>query len=58
MTTFTTEDRLAAQKRLADKIVAQAEAAAKPPVVIVDSGASHVEPIPFAGLVDIDNQGN
>ena len=37
MTTFTTEDR---------------EAAERPPVVIVDSGASY-EPIPFAGVVDV-----
>lgn len=38
MTTFTTEDRLAAQDT---------------PCVIPDSGASYIEPIPFAGMVDV-----
>lgn len=40
MTTFTTEDRIAA---------------CTTPTVIVDSGASY-EPIPFAGLVAISDQ--
>ena len=41
MTTFTTEDR---------------EQAEKPPVVIVDSGASVFEPIPFAGMVELQDE--
>lgn len=40
MTTFTTEDRIAA-------------ATDATPCVIPDSGASYIEPIPFAGLVDV-----
>lgn len=40
MTTFTTEDRIAASD--------------KTPCVIPDSGASYIEPIPFAGLVDVE----
>lgn len=40
MTTFTTEDRVAAMQM---------------PTVIVDSGASY-EPIPFAGIVAISDQ--
>lgn len=40
MTTFTTEDR-------------EAAAADKTPCVIPDSGASYIEPIPFAGMVDV-----
>lgn len=39
MTTFTTDDRKNAQQT---------------PTVIVDSGASYEEPIPFAGIVEID----
>lgn len=38
MTTFTTEDRIEAEKT---------------PCVIPDRGASYIEPIPFAGLVDV-----
>ena len=26
------------------------------PTVVVDSGASYIEPIPFAGLVDVDEE--
>lgn len=40
MTTFTTEDRIAATQM---------------PTVIVDSGASY-EPIPFAGMVAISDE--
>lgn len=40
MTTFTTDDRIAAMQM---------------PTVIVDSGASY-EPIPFAGMVAISDQ--
>jgi hypothetical protein len=39
VTTFITDDRKKAQDT---------------PTVIVDSGASYEEPIPFAGLVEID----
>lgn len=39
MTTFTTDDRKKAQHT---------------PTVVIDSGASYEEPIPFAGLVEID----
>jgi len=39
VTTFTTDDRKKAQQM---------------PTVIVDSGASYEEPIPFAGIVEID----
>lgn len=41
MTTFTTEDRIEAEKT---------------PCVIPDRGASYIEPIPFAGLVDVDEE--
>lgn len=41
VTTFTTEDREEAQKQ---------------PVVIVDSGASVFEPIPFAGMVELQEE--
>jgi hypothetical protein len=39
VTTFTTDDRKKAQDT---------------PTVIVDSGASYEEPIPFAGIVEVD----
>ena len=39
VTTFTTDDRKKAQQM---------------PTVIVDSGSSYEEPIPFAGLVEIE----
>lgn len=39
MTTFTTDDR----KKVQDT-----------PTVVVDSGASYEEPIPFAGIVEVD----
>jgi len=39
VTTFTTDDRKKAQHT---------------PTVVIDSGASYEEPIPFAGLVEID----
>lgn len=39
MTTFTTDDRKKAQDT---------------PTVIVDFGASYEEPIPFAGIVEVD----
>jgi hypothetical protein len=39
VTTFTTDDRKKAQET---------------PTVIVDSGASYEEPIPFAGIVELD----
>ena len=39
MTIFTTDDRKKAQQM---------------PTVIVDSGASYEEPIPFAGIVEIE----
>lgn len=56
MTTWTTEDREEAYKRLSDKIVKQVEQAAMTPTVIVDSGASYIEPIPFAGMVEIKGE--
>lgn len=40
MTTFTTEDRIAAAED-------------KTPCVIPDRGASYIEPIPFAGMVEV-----
>jgi hypothetical protein len=39
VTTFTTDDR----KKVQDT-----------PTVVVDSGASYEEPIPFAGIVEVD----
>jgi hypothetical protein len=39
VTTFTTDDRKKAQHT---------------PTVVIDSGASYEEPIPFAGIVEVD----